>query len=180
MREIKDDPAIDVELRIFLTEKLVNEYVQPKEKFLAATYLTEKGDKEGTSFYLNYLLETARPNFDFYHQSQIMRQIKDIQFLPILLQLLEKANQEEFMQDDFNRFDSIVSDSLYNLGLISEENLSKVKTALEDFIKKNDGQIKNVNFLHPMIERMEFNFYLAQSQSNDIQDALSEVAKLYQ
>ncbi|PWK79721.1 hypothetical protein LX99_00181 [Mucilaginibacter oryzae] len=180
VREIKDYPAIDADLRKFLTEKLVNEHVQPTEKFLAATYLTEKGDKEGTSFYLNYLLETARPNFDFYHQSQIMRQIKDIEFLPILLQLLEKANQEEFMQDDFNRFDSIVSDSLYNLGLISEENLSKVKTALEDFIKKNDGQIKNVNFLHPMIERMEFNFYLAQSQSNDIQDALSEVAKLYQ
>ncbi|SEO08593.1 hypothetical protein SAMN05192574_105249 [Mucilaginibacter gossypiicola] len=175
VEHIKDRPAIHDELINYLKNILVKEDYPFDQKFRAARYLTEKGMPEGTRYYVDFLLYEAGPDFDFYHEAVQLRWIRDINFLPELIALLKKAKTDEYFMDDFNRFDSMVSDAIFNIGLISEPNLSRVKKELLHFINENTGKIEHINFLNPMIDRMEYSFYLSQTQNRSVYDAVKEV-----
>jgi hypothetical protein len=172
---VKDRPEIQDDFIAYLKEVLEKEYYSETQKFLASKYLTEKGIPEGTRHYIDFLLNKAEPEFDFYHEAVYLRIIKDISFLPDLLDLLKKAKSEEYTSDDFNRFDAIVSDTIFSIGLISEQNLLRVKSELVKFIDENIGKLQHVNFLYPIIDRMEFSFYLSKTQNKTVYDAVKEV-----
>lgn len=59
----------------------------------------------------------------------------------------------------------------------SKQNLKNVKIGLETFILEHP-EIPFVNFLHLNIKRMEYDFYLNQSQKNVLADAIKEIKKL--
>ncbi|RZK26842.1 MAG: hypothetical protein EOO43_01580 [Flavobacterium sp.] len=149
------------------------------ERFKASKYLTQIGNNEGTNYYLNAFSELhVELNIDNYHDGAYLRLITNSDFIDSLIALLVFANKPENKQDDFDRLDNSVSEALLNVAAQSEANMLKVKKALEKFILDNTGKIEDVNFYHPMVERMEFNFYLAQSQKATVKDAIAEVEKL--
>lgn len=175
---IKLDPSISADLITYLESILNRENALLMQRVKASQYLTEKNVEIGTNYYLNYLLSRTNQSTNYYHEAIYIRTIKDVKYIPKLIELLLMANQPEFIVDDFNRFDGTVSDTLYNIGLQSEENLQVVKVAILKFITDYSPTIPNLNFYYPMIDRMEYQYYLAQSQKGNIDDAIKEVAKL--
>jgi hypothetical protein len=175
---LKEDLSVHSDLIVYLERILKLENYPIEQKVRASQYLTEKNVESGTIFFLKHLIATANPAKDYYHESMYIRTIQNIKYLPKLIELLILANRPEYTADNFNRFDGTVSDAIYNLGLQSEENLYAVKEALQKFIIENVGTIPNINFYYPMIDRMEYQYYLIQSQSGDVNDAIREVAKL--
>jgi len=94
------------------------------------------------------------------------------------MELLVIANQPAYRSDNFSRFDQNLSEALLNIANQSEEQMLKVKFAVEEFIRQQTGKLEHVNFYHPFIERMEHNFYLNRSQKATVNEALNEVKKI--
>ncbi|WP_426669362.1 NACHT domain-containing protein [Mucilaginibacter sp. McL0603] len=175
---IKLASSVQTDLISYLEGILNNENGPGAQRIMASQYLTEKDVDSGTLFYLNHLLSQQNPAYDFYREAIYIRTMRDSKYIPQLMELLKMANRPEFMANDFNRFDGTVIDALNNIGLQSEENLQKVQLALNKFIDDNIGIIDHANFYYPIIDRMEYQFYLIQSQNGSIDDAIKEVEKI--
>lgn len=173
---IKTHHSITPDLIEYLEHILSTGTLQQRIK--ASQRLTEKNIESGTLFYLDYIFSHTNPSNDYYHEGVYIRTIRDIKYIPQLIKLLVMANKPEFLKDKFNRLDGNISDALYNIGLQSEDNLKIVKTAILTFIKDYSETIPNVNFYYPMLDRMEYQYYLTQSQNGNIEDAIKEVSKL--
>jgi hypothetical protein len=165
-------------LKTFLLSILNSQSEAETEKFIASKYLTRLGEKNGTGYYLDYMIsQWDEGNLDYYYDASSLGSITDPVYLPKLMQLLWIAKTEK-QKDEFNRLEPTVAEGLTNIGLSSEDNLKKVRLAIEDFITENTGKIEHVNFLYPYIERMEYQYYLAQSQKGDLAGAIAEINRI--
>lgn len=150
-----------------------------QDRYLASKYLTQMGNTEGIEFFMAAIMqEKGELPIDHYHDGSYLRFIKDPIFIPKLIEMLAYANQPALKVDDFNRLDNAVAEALLNLGAQSEEIMLKVKEAIEQFIDEQTGKIEHVNFYHPMIERMVFNYYVGQTRNITIEEAIAEIRKL--
>lgn len=169
------------EITKFLTTLIENDQEPEQEKYRASQQLTRVGDHAGTLYYLNYMLnhsdDDCEDDFDFYYDAAYLKNVTDLVYLPKIMDLLKIAKTKKD-RDDFDRLENYVTEVLANMAGGSEEGLNRVTEALRLFIIENQGVIEHINFFHPFIERLEHQFYLSQSQKDDIKTALAEVAKI--
>ncbi|WP_426330050.1 NACHT domain-containing protein [Pedobacter sp. R-06] len=166
------------EILNFLHGVLKNNDEIDTEKFLSSQQLTNLKDRFGTEYYLDYLINNnGDMTLDYYYDAAFLRSILDPYYVPKLMELLKIAKTDK-AHDDFNRLEPLVTETLMNIALTNEDNLLTVKSALLEFIEKNTGKIEYVNFLYPFIDRIEYQFYLSASQTDDIKHALREVEKI--
>lgn len=146
-------------------------------RFNAANYLMAMNDLEGIAFCADQILANPDPRLDFHHDLNKMSMMRNMGAIPWLMQLLFLGKQPEFQNDRFNNLESFVIDTLYNIGIVSDENFLAVREALLQFMKDNQGQLGNLNFLHFTINRIEEQLSMKKSQDFSVEQALLEWQK---
>lgn len=169
------------EITEYLKTLIKNNQESEKEKYRASQQLTRVGDRMGTLYYLNYMLnhsdQDSEDEFDFYYDAAYLKNITELIYLPKIMDLLKIAKTKKD-RDDFDRLENYVTEVLANMANLSEDGLNRVSEAIKLFILEKQGIIEHINFLYPFIERLEHQFYLSQSQKGDLRTALTEVAKI--
>ncbi len=165
----------------FLSERL-KKILQEKselheDKMKASKYLMELGDLDGLKYIAGYILSNDNKlSMDFMLQGIPSVNLKEA--IPILMQLLKAAKQPPYRDDRFNRLEANVKDSLYQIGVQSEENYQAVKKAYEMFIEENSGTIAHLNFLHFDLQRIEEQMHLKKAQELTVSEAVKEFEDL--
>jgi hypothetical protein len=167
-------PDQHIFLKGYLTKMLDSEYELHQEKLMAAKYLMQQNELAGLIFVSDFIKATPNPHTDFSHNFYSIANIKDVNAIPVLIDLLKIAKQPEFQKDRFNSLDSLLFDAFYNIGIQSEENFSLVKAALEKFIGEYKEVFPHLNFIYNNIRRMEEQLYLNKSQTITIADAIAD------
>jgi hypothetical protein len=160
-------------LKDFLLQILNSSYVE--DKINATKYLVKLNDLEGLEYYVNWLLTKKSYKIESLIEKSPLIFLEDIKAIPLLINLLEKSYDPEFIQDDFYRLDSDVLDALTNIALKSEKNYINVKSTIENFIAQNSNIFKNVNFLNLFLENLERKFYRAKSENISIENAIKKL-----
>jgi hypothetical protein len=160
-------------LKDFLIEILKSSTFEDKIK--ASKYLVKLNDFEGLEYYANWLVTKKSYKIESLIEKSPLIFLEDIKAIPLLIKLLEKSYNPEFIQDDFYRLDSDVLDALNNIALKSEKNYAEVKGALEKFIIKNSNIYKNVHFLNLFLEKLERKFYFTKVEKVDIEGAIKKL-----
>ncbi len=91
-------------------------------RLTAANYLMLMNDLEGLHFCAKEILDNPDPKFDFRHDLNNMSRLKDARAIPELMKLLYLGKQPEHQLDRFNSLESVVTDTLYNIGIESDTN----------------------------------------------------------
>jgi len=160
-------------LKDFLIEILESSTIEDKIK--ASKYLVKLNDFEGLEYYVNWLETKKSYEIESLIEKSPLIFLEDIKAIPLLIKLLEKSYDPEFIQDDFHRLDSDVLYALNNIALKSEENYIKVKNVVENFISKNSKIYKNVHFLNLFLEKLEQKYYITKSGKIDIEEAVKKL-----
>lgn len=146
-------------------------------KLRACRYLIELNNIGGLAHFTNSLLEMNDPSGGD-HYLHALHKLTIADAIPYLMDLLKMARQPSFKKDTFNHLESDVIAGLHNIAIQSEEQLTQVRDALHKFIEDNKDSIPHLNFLHFPMERMEQEFYMNQSKSYSVSDALKEMSRL--
>ena len=160
-------------LKDFLIKILKNSTFE--DKINASKYLVRLNNLEGLEYFVNWLVTKKSYKPESLIEKSPLTFLEDIKAIPLLIKLLEKSYDPEFIQDDFYRLDSDVLDALSNVALKSKNNYIKVKSAIENFIGKNSNIFENVNFLNLFLEKLEQKFYRAKSENIDIEGAIKKL-----
>lgn len=164
-------------LKEYLKRIIVNKAEARDSHFAAANYLMLMNDLDGFNFCAKDILKNPNPQFDFRHELNNMSRLKDPDAIPQLMQLLYLGKQKEFQLDRFNSLESVVIDTLYNIGIESDANFILVREAILKFLLVNEGELENLNFLHFTVQKMEDQLNMKKSQDYSIEQALSEWVK---
>lgn len=158
----------------FLVEQLIamldDESLEVRDRQEAANHLIELGDLTGFDFLYSLVMKSKDPNLDFRHGFRNIELIRSIKTLEPLINLLHLSKTENFKTDIFNDLQSKVLGALVSVGQESKENADIVTKALNNFIKKYEGELPHLNFLHYTIARI--NDGLAFSEKATINDAI--------
>lgn len=160
----------------FLLGKLTNGNEQ--EKLKAAEYLIELQDIKGLKHYVTWVKRYRKLPETWLYESPL-RSLRVLESMPFLIQLLEISYQDDFVQGDFQRLDSVVLDVLSRIALQSDQHYDKIKEVVERFIKRRSSVINDVNFLYIFLERLEQSYYMAKSEKPTINDVLEKLKKIY-
>lgn len=143
-------------------------------RFVAANYLMEMNNLGGLTFCAEYILDRRDPLFEYHHNLNRMPAFQNSEGLPLLMKLLHLGKQEEFQKDKFNSLESIVIDTLFNMGISSDDNLIAVRLAINNFITLYNKELDNLNFLHFTILRMEEQLNVKKSQNVTLIEAIGQ------
>ncbi|OOQ59823.1 hypothetical protein [Mucilaginibacter pedocola] len=175
LADILKDDEVQGDLKDYLMAVLHDDSEEEQERLQAAKRLTAMNIRAGFDFYADYIL--SRPQledrYDFWFR--FLNNLTSIELLPKLMALLEYSLQPQNTADVFNRIDGQVTDALFNLAIYSAGNLQAVKQALEAGIAAHNP---DWNFLFYLIERMEFQFNLNQSQAITLDNAIAAIDAL--
>ncbi len=160
-------------LKKFLKESLKKP--DDEDKLNSSKYLIKLNDLEGLEYYVKWLEKKNSYTIESLIEKSPLIFLEDVKAIPLLINLLEKSYQSDFIQDDFHRLDSDVLDALNSIALKSEENYFKVKNAIENFISKNSEIYKNVYFLNLFLEKLEQKFYFTKVEKVDIEEAIKKL-----
>ena len=160
-------------LKKFLKESLKNP--DDEDQLNSSKYLIKLNDLEGLEYYVKWLEKKDSYTIESLIEKSPLIFLEDIKAIPLLINLLEKSYQPDFVQDDFYRLDRDVLDALSNVALKSENNYIKVKSAIENFISKNSNIYKNIHFLNLFLEKLERKFYIAKSENIDIEEVIKKI-----
>lgn len=147
------------------------------DRLQASNYLMEMNEMDGLKFAHDYLLERKDPSMDFRFSLGSISQFTNPRGLKYLTNLLLLAKQPEFQKDHFNSLESVITDSLYRMGIVSDENFKSVQQTIKAFIKENEQIIENINFLEFLISRIEEQLNRQKSQNYTIEQAIVEWKK---
>ena len=159
-------------LKDFLIEILKSSTIEDKIK--ASKYLVKLNDLKGLEYYVNWLVVKKSYKIESLIEKSPLIFLEDKKAIPLLIKLLKKSYDPEFIQDDFHRLDNDVLDALNNVSLKSEGNYIKVKDAIEEFIIKNSNIYKNVHSLNLFLEKLEQKYYIAKSENIDIEEVIEK------
>lgn len=165
-------------LKNYLKEIIRNESELFDDRLSVAEFLMQLNDIEGLNFVSEIIFHDIKLVFDFRDRFNSLSHIRNIDAVPKLLKLLKIAKGSNFQEDKYNNLESMIFTSLYNIGIESESNYFIVKAGLEKFIKENENEFENLNFLYSNIQRIEQQLYLKKSQSYSVKEALEEFQKL--
>lgn len=142
------------------------------EKLHAAKRLTALADEVGFNYYADHGFD----NRDVFYRDSIslsyLANLKTLNFLPRLIQLLEQSLAPENTRDLFTRYDSKILEALFNMGIQSEENLEAVTAAARKIIAKSAPEL---NYLIPWLKQMDFQFKLNLSSEISLEAAIVAV-----
>jgi hypothetical protein len=158
----------------YLKRIMNNEGESRDSRFNAANYLMAVNDLDGVVFCTEQILKNPDPRLEFRHNLHKMSMLKNAGAIPWLLQLLFLGKQHEYQKDHFNSLESLVIDTLYNIGIESDANFLQVKDALLQFMKDNETKLEHLNFLHFTILRMEEQLSMKKSKDYSIDSAILE------
>lgn len=161
----------------FLKSILATEAVPNERGLKAAGYLVAMDCLDGLVYYLKYLKSGKTVPFDLDHARRCFSIIKNVEGVPLLMDLLQVTlGSEHRSLDYFDRFDPLVLEALLQVAISSEEGLNEVRTSLTTFIK--ESQLPNLNYLYTSIARMEEAYYLSRSQSLSIKAVVRSLKSL--
>lgn len=164
-------------LNSYLKRIMNNEGESRDSRLNAANHLMAMNDLDGVAFATEEILKNPDPGLEFRHDLNRMSALKNAGAIPWLIRLLFLGRQPEYQKDHFNSLESVVIDALYNIGINSDENFILVRNALLKFMSDNEGILKNLNFLHFTIQRIEEQLSMKKSQDYSIEQALVEWRK---
>ena len=160
-------------LKKFLRESLKKS--NEEDKLNSSKYLIKLNDLEGLEYYVKWLEKKNSYTIESLIEKSPLIFLEDVKAIPLLINLLEKSYQSDFIQDDFHRLDSDVLDALSNIALKSDNNYINIKNAVENFISKNSKIYKNVNFLNLFLEKLEQKYYINKSEKIDIEEVIKKL-----
>ena len=143
-------------------------------RFMAANYLMEMNNMDGLIFSAKYILEKKEPLFDYRHNLNRLPAFKNSEGLPLLMDLLYLGKQKEFQKDKFNSLESVIIDTLFNMGISSDNNLIAVRLAMDNFITQYNKELDDLNFLHFTILRMEEQLNVKKSKNVTLKEAIGQ------
>jgi hypothetical protein len=186
---IKADPEIRwdlvkvlIELResTFLVPVLQGYFTKAKgqeEKVIISKYQIRAGDIEALKFYITWLKTATLEDVDS-HSFSFLYDIKKIEAVPVLLDLLETCYRRDIKLKFSERLASTIVDVIYNIGISSQENLTETSQALKEFVECNLTKYTNIKFLKLTIERMEQQFYMEQGKLMTIPEVITQLSTL--
>ncbi|MEO6852239.1 MAG: hypothetical protein ABI166_16470, partial [Mucilaginibacter sp.] len=146
-----------------------------EDKLAAAKRLTAIADEVGFNYYADHGF-TKR---DIVYRDDLwlsyLTNLKTLNFLARLIQLLEQSLSPENVKDSFTRYDGKVLDALFNMGVQSAHNLKAVSDAVENLIAKH---APNWNYLIPWLKQMDFQYRLNLSSDVSLGAAIAAVNAL--
>ena len=157
----------------FLRESLKKH--NEEDKLNSSKYLVKLNDLEGLKYYVHWLEKKDSYVIESPLEKPPLIYLENTKAIPLLIKLLEKSYDPEFIQDDFHRLDNDVLDALNNVSLKPEGNYIKVKDAIEEFISKNSNIYKNVHFLNLFLEKLEQKYYITKSEKIDIKEVIKKL-----
>ena len=145
----------------------------------ASEILVSLQNIQGLQAYVEWIKNNVENDVD---TSRVMclSNLKTIEAIPYLIELLELSYIREIKVDRFARFNSQVLGAFYNIALVSEENFKRVKLSLQEFMKEKLSLHENVKYILHTIERMEEQFYMNNAQSftiNQVKEKLKLIDK---
>jgi hypothetical protein len=156
-------------VQTYLKNTLMKRNVSDKIK--ASEYLIMLQDLEGLKYYAGWI----KRHKQLPDRSSPLPALKILESLPLLIKLLKVSYHPDFIQDDFNRLDRIVLESLSAIALESDSSYFEVKAAITKFINTYSDTIKNINFLNAFLDNLEHKYYTNKSPKMDIDDAVKKL-----
>lgn len=149
-----------------------------RDQFKAAEHLIELQNLEGLEYYVTWIKRhkefTERP----LGKSPLLF-LRSLESVPFLIELLKISYQDNFVQDDFERLDQIVLDTLTAIALQSDQYYVKIKKATKSLINEYSSTVKNVNFLNVFLEKLEQKYYVTKSEKLDIIGVTKKLEKIW-
>jgi len=148
------------------------------EKDNAICYLVRMGDLVGLQLYVDRTRERGvlvkKP---WILEKNPLASFEDVAALPLFLDLLELSYTIDEEDDVFgNTLYRVVQDALTALALPSDQNHTAVQTAVTEFIKTHPD-LKDVNFLHAFLERIETQFCRHKTERLSVHNVIKKLQK---
>ena len=157
----------------YLTDLLKDEQA-PEIKLQIAKYLIKLQNLEGLKLFTE-LMKYGEGDLGHAHY---LNQLPSKEAIPYLIELLEISYVKNIKNNDFESLNSLVLGALNSLGQHSDENFFEVTYMLNKFMTENISKYKNVNYLLPVIERLESQFYLNKAQTYSIAQVIVKLSTL--
>lgn len=159
-------------VKVHLKELLIGD--NEEIKFNGANYLIKMQDLEGLTYYVDWMYENNRMpcnlTFDWDFKS-----INQREALCQLMKLLELSYNPDFVQDKYERLNSIVLQILTQIAFANKENYLIVKKAIEDFIVEKSDTIPHVKFLLRFQDSLERRYYIGKSDKMSIAEVKTKI-----
>lgn len=104
-------------------------------------------------------------------------EIRTLEALPKLLDLLEYTYEIEIPEDAFDRLDNAIIRVLKSCAAQDEKSYVKVKEGLRQFIERNKAKHKNVNFLEATCDEIDKTYLINYKKDLTIEEAILKVKK---
>ncbi len=143
-------------------------------KLNAADYLIKMQDLEGLTYYVDWMYENNRMprnlTFDWNFKS-----INQREALCQVMKLLALSYKPDFVQDKYERLNSIVLQILTQIAFANEENYLIVKKTIEDFIVKEIDTIPPVKYLLHFQDSLERRYFIGKSDKLSIAEVRTKI-----
>jgi hypothetical protein len=172
IRLLLDSEKADGFLISYFQELLSKQEISEPEKLTGANYLIKLGILDGFEFIADAFLKAPSPDFDFRENFRNISKIIDPASLDTLMKLLFFAKKTEYKNDVFNDLESLILETLFNIGIQSKEHFKAVKDHLQQFISSYKNEIPHINFLEFTITRIEDQLNVKLSREFGLEDAV--------
>jgi GTPase SAR1 family protein len=165
----------------FIESFLLNELtrdINSEEKGKTAEVLVTLQNLEGLKAYVEWIKASYVNDIELI-RANCLNNLKTIDAIPYLIDLLELSYIRDLKIDRFDSFNSQVIGAFFNVALVSEESFVKVKFSLDNFINDKAYINDNVKYLVQTIERMEEQFYMNRVQVYTI-SGVKEKLRIFQ
>ena len=94
------------------------------------------------------------------------------------MKLLEISYKKNIQLSHYENLNSVVIGALFNIAIITEENLHIVKSTLLKFINNNRDKYSDIRFLILTYERMDSQYYMNKVQQFTIKEVKEKLSLL--
>ncbi len=164
-------------LRNFLFKILENE--EETEKIKAADFLIRFQDLRGLKFYTEWIRKNKQFPDTEYGSSPLL-DLRTIEALPYLFEILELSYEISESDEIFERLDHVVLNAFSEITLHSnqDKNYREIKNAIEDFINRKREKYEKVKYLYIFLERLEKRYYVSKGENQTIDKALNTLQNI--
>ncbi len=191
LENISPDLKIDLRLHLFRKLLLLNKkdfVVDQLLKLNTSVYspdvqneinklLVSSGHIEGLKRSVEWIKENKKHTFS--QNGQGLSHYSDITVLPLFMELLELSYDQNITSNhEFDKLLRFVVNGMEELALVSEEHFVAIMESMKNFIRKNNGFYKDVEFLNTSIEVIKRKFYETLVVNYDMVSAKTKIKEL--
>ncbi|MCP4345350.1 MAG: TIR domain-containing protein [Desulfobacterales bacterium] len=149
-----------------------------EEKFKYAEYLIRFQNIDALKYYVDEIKREKKFSRSQYNTSPL-HYLQTLEALPLLIDLLELTYHEDFNQEDnFERLDRLILDTLNRIALQSDHHYAEVKEAVNNFTDQYLSVYNKVNWLHSFLDRLEQKYYTNKSEQLTLEDIIRKLQKI--